>query len=116
MTRDDIKLLKFAAKAVGEYYGEWQVSDAFRIWYEDLHEWNPLADDGDAFRLAVKLGLLINCETCYYTSVLKDCVSITEHIGNDGSGCIYAATRRAIVRAAAEIGRRKAPQALRRRK
>jgi hypothetical protein len=105
----DRELLELAAKAAGFTDAVWaaeqasictvQAGKGFRPF------WNPLADDGDALRLAVKLGLLVHCETCYYTSVLKDSVSITEHIGNDGSGCIYAATRRAIVRAAAEIGR-----------
>ena len=97
----DRQLLEAAAKAAGLHH-----PDGFEwLKNQDAFEWNPLTDDGDALRLAVKLGLLVHCETCYYTSVLKDSVSITEHIGNDGSGCIYAATRRAIVRAAAEIGR-----------
>lgn len=56
--------------------------------------WNPLTDDGDALRLAVKLGIL-NLDDALFC----------------GDGSIdfqdepYAATRRAIVRAAAEIGR-----------
>ena len=67
--------------------------------------WNPLTNDGDALRLAVKLELLIHIETCYYVEVTKDEIYSIEHIGNDGKGCLYAATRRAIVRAAAEIGK-----------
>lgn len=70
--------------------------------------WSPLSDDGDAMRLAVKLGLVV--------CVMKD-AGLTgvyipaEHIGGkyDAGETYYltdpyAATRRAIVRAAAEIG------------
>ena len=60
--------------------------------------WNPLTDDGDALRLAVKLGLVVDAGA---------------HKAGDGMGVWFAqvgdrdhnaATRRAIVRAAAEIG------------
>lgn len=51
--------------------------------------WNPLTDDGDALRLAVKL----NMDTLYYSD------DDWEHCNRDG----YAATRRAIVRAAAAL-------------
>jgi hypothetical protein len=54
--------------------------------------WNPLADDGDALRLAVK---------CLPFHVLKYAPQDYELCNKDG----LAATRRAIVRAAAEIGR-----------
>ncbi len=64
--------------------------------------WNPLTDDGDALRLAVKLGLHIEV---YDDSVdvfhAPDTDYVTEPTGDDP----YAATRRAIVRAAAEIGK-----------
>ena len=53
--------------------------------------WNPLTDDGDAFRLAVK---------CLPFYTLRYSREDWEKCGEDG----YAATRRAIVRAAAEIG------------
>ena len=77
----DREMLELAAKAAGV-------------------EWNPLTDDGDALRLAVKLGI------CYFDGDLAVCFgadgrNITEPFGIDP----YAATRRAIVRAAAEIGR-----------
>jgi hypothetical protein len=53
--------------------------------------WMPLADDGDALRLAVKLDLF-DAATLTYEP---------EEYRTDP----YAATRRAITRAAAEIGR-----------
>jgi hypothetical protein len=54
--------------------------------------WNPLTDDGDAFRLMVKC--LPFYTVCYSREDYEAC-------NQDG----LAATRRAIVRAAAEIGR-----------
>lgn len=63
--------------------------------------WNPLTDDGDALRLAVKLEIEIRCPGAIVSAAgphAKYCVN--EKIGSDP----YAATRRAIVRAAAEIG------------
>jgi len=65
--------------------------------------WNPLTDDGDALRLAVKLRLDLSIwpdKACVQSvgGVLLD-----QPIFENGDP--YAATRRAIVRAAAEIGR-----------
>jgi hypothetical protein len=70
------------------------------------HLWNPLDDDGDALRLAVKLNM---CVTSFTDEQMVGCVinreghNIYEVPGTDP----YAATRRAIVRAAAEIGKTK---------
>ncbi len=62
--------------------------------------WNPLGDDAQALRLAVKLGIHVtNGDGYAWASNLGfDC---TYPFGGDP----YAATRRAIVRAAAEIGK-----------
>lgn len=62
--------------------------------------WNPLDDDGDALRLAVKLFLHVSVDDGF-TEAQGDYRPLTE--AHDGDP--YAATRRAIVRAAAEIGR-----------
>ena len=64
--------------------------------------WNPLTDDGDALRLAVKLGLLI--DTQYNNGVGVGSASF-EEVWESTAVEPYAATRRAIVRAAAEIGK-----------
>ena len=62
--------------------------------------WNPIDDDGDALRLAVKLELHItNANGHAWAST--EFHDATEPYGSDRS----AATRRAIVRAAAEIGK-----------
>lgn len=95
----DRELLELAAKAAGiegelTEYGVWPKGDS--------PVWNPLRYDGDALRLAVKLRLSVeqwktNEAVCYN----KSGDGVYEDYGKDA----LAATRRAIVRAAAEIGR-----------
>ena len=114
----DRELLELAAKAAGVDYKpdnkDWKHDDHCAFWdYDDLctcgARWNPLTDDGDALRLAVKLGLLVDCDSVLQEveAVLvmrsheDDYARMSEKYGTDP----YAATRRAIVRAAAEIGR-----------
>lgn len=82
----DRELLELAAKAAGR-----------PVW-----AWNPLDDDGDALRLAVKLKLNVNVE---HTSidVYDQSLKLTRVWATEiDDAC--AATRRAIVRAAAAIG------------
>ena len=64
--------------------------------------WNPLTDDGDALRLAVELGLDIEF---YEASIHVYDDKSEKSFVEEHDGDPYAATRRAIVRAAAEIGR-----------
>ncbi len=114
MTRDDItdrELLELAAKAAGATW----IDDN---WPDDLPglmldfgkgttQWNPLDDDGDALRLAVKLRI----DVFFHASRVEGHVAggrippvraiEREDYGDDP----LTATRRAIVRAAAEIGR-----------
>ena len=69
-----------------------------------LFVWNPLTDDGDALRLSVKLGISMTQEQALgliYCDVVETRIAADEEYGADP----YAATRRAIVRAAAEVGR-----------
>lgn len=65
--------------------------------------WNPLTDDGDALRLAVKLGLTIK-HTPTHSIALTDLIPLL-FFSEESNVDRCAATRRAIVRAAAEIGR-----------
>lgn len=63
--------------------------------------WNPLTDDGDALRLAVTLDLLVDiCRD--HTCVCSETVDPILQVQGKEKG---EATRRAIVRAAAEIGK-----------
>jgi hypothetical protein len=105
---DDREYLELAAKAAGiEAY--WP--DNLEDWQKDLtapyvnkKKWNPLTDDGDALRLAVKLKLetefgsnFVNVGSSHHDSEW--------HMARESDVDLYAATRRAIVRAAAEIGK-----------
>lgn len=109
---NDKELLWLAAKAA------WlplkpDFKERFDYYMEDRLMWNPLTDDGDALRLAVKLGLDMELHGMLHTFPYGQVTSL-EH-GLDSPDCEfevtdsdpYAATRRAIVRAAAEIGRTK---------
>ena len=111
----DKELLELAAKAAGLtnliYYPAWKCMAEY-----DEHDggfykwdtyWNPLKDDSDALRLAVKLQLGISIPPVVdgrieVVTFYGPIVSIVEHPQNNDRN---AATRRAIVRAAAEIGR-----------
>jgi len=102
----DKELLELAAKAAGIKISQWSNAQAGGFLPGGRGDfWNPLTDDGDALRLAVKLGLMLDDVTKGYMSGHIVAVS-------DGGTCYeprepdhYAATRRAIVRAAAEIGK-----------
>lgn len=99
--RTDRELLDLAAKAAGYDVGyENTYLTFFRQDVPGRPIWNPLNDDGDALRLAVKLNLVVNRGVAS-SSELK--VFATELDAAHFEP--YAATRRAIVKAAAEIGR-----------
>jgi len=108
------EMLEFAAKAAGYYVISYV--EPGTAYYKVVGEksglelrafrqiWNSLTDDGDAQRLAVKLGLLV------YVMLDAGFTGIRlpgEHIGGKydvvqtHDGDPYAATRRAITRAAA---------------
>ena len=109
--KTDRELLELAAKAAG--YSVIRVSDDGEALLLDGRQqpWNPLADDAQALRLAVKLQLTICNE--HLQAGQAYCIRGDEDFPNeysqgDGSAGVtpddYAATRRAIVRAAAAIG------------
>jgi hypothetical protein len=100
----DRELLELAAKAAGI------VSDGCGTCFDMEREatWNPLENDGDALRLAVKLHIEIDYQAPDYrphwTTVATERSSFN-HMASETGDDPYAATRRAIVRVAAEIGR-----------
>ena len=65
--------------------------------------WNPLTDDGDALRLAVKLGMMVDVGSGGFCTA--DVEELESSVNEVVTPDPYAATRRAIVRAAAEIGK-----------
>jgi hypothetical protein len=108
----DRELLEAAAKAagiIGEYEA-WDGSgftDGIRRFLSGVRcsrLWNPLTDDGDALRLAIKLKLNTFFEEWdgveYVSSVQRTSFQGREEVIDDDDG---AATRRAIVRAAAAM-------------
>ena len=130
--KTDRELLELAAKAAGieilfqtlrDGSGAYRainitgLPDAFNINAAPL--WNPLTDDGDALRLAVKLLLRIEHDAAYQQNQDRNTKVrvLAEHqqliVGHGDQGQWqkewhetdpYSATRRAIVRAAAAIG------------
>lgn len=102
----DRELLKAAAKAAGRvlmYEGS-QAPDPL-FWREGANEfptpWKPLTDDGDALRLAVKLRLEVDV---HHTGIaVRTPSGIKVLIDAEEIPDAYAATRRAIVRAAAAM-------------
>jgi hypothetical protein len=102
---DDRTLLTLAAKAAGIELSHWNdgqepYSSGLGFILPCNRMWNPLADDGDALRMAVKLGLKI--EHHDNSVVVWFDYFGTGYIPYDGDAC--KATRRAIVQSAAEIG------------
>ena len=102
----DREMLELAAKAAG-YKHETSPIDPQPNKPAYWCNWNPLTDDGDALRLAVKLEISIN--PFAGKTVVTHTVDNTQRGPYEKWDCNdddpYAATRRAIVRAAAEIGR-----------
>ncbi|KGC15179.1 hypothetical protein DM48_316 [Burkholderia gladioli] len=105
---NDQELLRLAAKAAGAEWTDyqrgtpnhWHIERADGVW----REWNPLNDDGDALRLAVHLRLMVHASSHSSSAQFYEMngwATIEEPHGDAN-----AATRRAITRAAAEIGAR----------
>jgi len=97
----DRELLDLAAFAAGIKTSLHKETDS--VWIDGPRVWNPLTDDGDALRLAVELKIDVKHYDDHVVGWF-DC-------GYIGAGRIpyegdpYAATRRAIVQAAAELGK-----------
>jgi hypothetical protein len=110
----DRELLEAAAKAAG--YEVW--TDVDGNLYCSMHDltegaWNPLTDDGDALRLAVQCGIevsIVTDEPDFEGRTSRACAGYStaadprvRYVFEDHGGDLFAATRRAIVRAAAAI-------------
>ena len=119
---NDKELLELAAKAAGYTLEEHYDDDQYYPWCVTTDAfWNPLLDDGDALRLAVKLGV----RGYFDVEIQKGSVKVTsfstkwrgkifafepyEHTAYEEfkirTEDPYAAIRRTIVKAVAEIGR-----------
>jgi len=99
----DRELLELAAKAAGveaRWVSGVEVLSPSGEHVIGFKQWNPLTDDGDALRLAVRLDITVGQYKNFSFAYHEGDEESEEH-GDDKQ----AATRRAIVRAAAEIGR-----------
>ena len=97
----DRELLEAAAKAAGIEYAMDRLDCGLSLSHppRNLPQWNPLTDDGDALRLAVKLGL--SCD--FYSGWVHQYGKHLTYMTGDGDD--FAKARRAIVRAAAEMAK-----------
>ena len=95
----DREMLELAAKAAGiEHLGSEYYVSGPELWdIERKRWWRPLTNDGDALRLAVQLGFSVEPGRCWHSHY-------GPAFGEDVLSGVMAATRRAIVRAAAQIG------------
>ena len=111
--KTDRELLEMAARAAGVLFF---VDSRGRCMETHANlmpcPWNPLTDDGDALRLAVRCKIAVNPMTV--DGLNRDRNESTAGCVKRWTSCIemhdgdpYAATRRAIVRAAAAIGEAK---------
>ena len=100
---NDRELLELAAKAAGIDFYTPEGGDTpwcgRGFYLRGCAVWNPLEDDGDALRLAVQL--FRDIHFWYFENSVSVGNELRVACGDDPC----AATRRAIVRAAAEIGR-----------
>lgn len=97
----EYELLELSVRAYG--YNKYEGHAAQMI----QSGWNPLLDDGDALRLAVKLHLTVgyDVEDGMKISWVRESGVFTFEFWADNLDNPSAATRRAIVRAAAAVGR-----------
>lgn len=107
----DRELLEYAAKAAGIELRAVEIN-GIKHYFIGGRVWNPREDSGDAFNLLVKLRLSVQYDDLSAGGFVQVAApwaaefsdnAWNEWIGDDP----YAATRRAIVRAAAEIGKEK---------
>lgn len=101
----DRELLELAAKAAGWKSWDWLAAPRLNVYdAEGRHDvFDPLTDDGDAFRLAVKLNIELGLDPETIQAFVNGFLPVDEPRQPDQ----MAATRRAIVRTAAEIGKEK---------
>jgi hypothetical protein len=104
----DRELTELAAKAAGYEVTFTCLDVAFRRDKDYAGQWSPLADDGDALRLAVKLDISIRQKVAM---VQADYPCLDEEFNERKVLCeavlddYCAATRRAVVRAAAAMAK-----------
>ncbi len=102
---NDRELLELAAKAAELSECGWMGPAFMYVKDNQFKDWNPLTDDGDALRLAVKLSIAPVFDPRFSMVHADPIGTVLDAVSVDYGTDPYAATRRAIVRAAAEIGK-----------
>lgn len=106
----EIKILLILAAKAANYTIESEGVECFYISTSSCRNksWNPLIDDGDAFRLAITCRITASQSTSdeqtdepYAWATYKD-IEFDEGLEN---GDLFTATRMAIIKVAAEIGK-----------
>jgi hypothetical protein len=110
MEMTDKELLKMAAKAAGLEFHPVYSDQEFLGYMTSPGSWtggwfDPLTDDGDALRLMVQLRLPVEFPSDKPYGPDRVFVSNGYGVVEDVTDDPYAATRRAIVRAASHIGK-----------
>jgi hypothetical protein len=111
MNQEDRELLELAAKAGEIDRGSERTECALSTTeangrHRYLPRWNPLEDDGDALRLAVKLNMEVRIENgLAVVLVLIKNIGHTFRFEEYSEATPNTAARRAIVRAAAGVGK-----------
>ena len=109
--KTDRELLILAAKAAGLHFHGHRIGLDYQNCYvsetgstDGWFVWSPLTDDGDALRLAAKLGIGIDhaSRRSWAWRSWGNPTVLAHEERHDGDP--YVATRRAIVRAAAALG------------
>ena len=102
--KSDRELLELAAKALGYDVSRDAHIPSGGLWISEVisgdFEWNPIANDGDALRLALTLNILVGVGQVWTAGSQKYGAMFDGY----SEGELFKATRLAIVRAAAEIG------------
>lgn len=105
---NDREMLEWAAKAAGlKEYG-WMADTLTHVVNNQFVFWEPLTDDGDALRLANRLCMSVSTGPCEATAntisgALRGQFFKEDTVNQDHDHAV----RRAIVRAAAELGKAK---------
>lgn len=102
---EDKELIELAAKAAGLHVKVASNSGRGLKVHGNCNWWNPLTDDGDALRLAVKLNIHVRVWVYACEAQYGDCESTGLIHASDCGGDVCAATRRAITMMAAQIGK-----------
>lgn len=107
ITAADRELLELAARALGAGFEEVDGEGYGNLHFEDgstTYAWNPLVHSDDTFELQVRLHMVVEVDTAWSYAWYAYRKQYTQESHVDQTPVV--ATRRAVTRAAAEIGKK----------